>query len=380
MQSSQGGTVLRLDRYRIKLLPRELRNIAMMLRTRLLRRLHRTLTRADVAYMYIEHPVILPFILDIRRHLGVNIHLVSAGEDFSAYRKVIVPNGLWPEVRAATQSLAQGQPLYCEIGFLPQTRNVYFDPLGVHGHSSIRHLQLTPLAPHEKESLEHFRRSYISRDYVRVKWDSLDLAGSSSKSGESAYNFEFYFVPLQLTRDTAFALCPFENNQAVIDFVERTLPDKRIIFKPHPLDENAHYRVRAGNILLPPENKDLRQLLTRCRAVVAANSTVILEALVLRKPCATYGIGFTTNHHVTLECHEKLPKLAAIDTWQPDANRVDSFLWLLLSRQVARDFAHRPLEKEKLASILAEYNVLPTPVCEATASSLQQSSGSKDAA
>ena len=58
----------------------------------------------------------------------------------------------------------------------------------------------------------------------------------------------------------------------------------------------------------------------QAEAVISCNSTVMLEALLYGKKCASLGIGFSTNHHVTLECQDNLDRLAQIEDWEPDAD------------------------------------------------------------
>ncbi len=340
------------DKFRRQLLTAELRNQLLFWRARYLEPAYTRLAGADVAFMYIDHPVILPFIFNIRRHLGIAVHIVPPRGDFSRYRKVIIPNGLWPQLQEAAASIPAERRLYCEIGFMPQTKNVYFDPKGVHGHSSIRDMPLTPLTGEQRAELQAFRDDFRANDFVRVKWDSINLRTQQDAQQAGEYDFDFVFVPMQLERDTAFELCPFDDNQSIIDRIEAELPDRRIIFKPHPLDTNGPYRAGGDNIVLPTDNKDLRLLLEKCSCVVASNSTVILEALVLGKPCATFGEGFTTNHNITLECHEDLSRLAQIGQWRADPARVDSFLHKLLGRQFSIEFFRDAAERERLRDYL----------------------------
>jgi capsule polysaccharide export protein KpsC/LpsZ len=343
------------DLDRVKLLPRELKNQAVYIFTRLTNPVYRIFHRSNVAFMYIEHPIILPFVLKIRRYLGVPIHFLSPEADFSQYRKVIIPNGLWPSVKLATDRIPAEKRLYCEIGFMPQTKNVYFDPKGVHGHSSTRDIALTPLAQPEKEKLDNYRAQITDSNFVRVKWDSIDLANEDAEA--NSYDFEFVFVPLQLEEDTAFELCPFDSNQEIITYIENALPGKKILFKVHPSDSNTRYAVQDRNLLLPRSNKNLKALLTHCSAVVASNSTVILEALLLEKKCATFGIGFTTNHHLALECHEDLSRLSNLDEWEPVAWKNDSFLYAMFERQFSIEFPDYPEEMQKLTSYLNEQGI-----------------------
>ncbi len=343
------------DTQKIRLLPRELRNLSQMWASRLFRHRYRRRVDSDIAYMYIEHPVILPLMLNIIRHLDTPIHLVKPEEDFSQYRKVIIPNGLWPSVKQATDSIDPGRRVFCEIGFFPQARNVYFDHQGVHGHSSIRHASLPKVTAGDSETLTQLRQHYRENNFVRVKWDSV--AAGTSHADDLSLPQPYTLVPLQLERDTAFELCPFPDNQSIIANVEATLPDHHLVFKVHPQD-NHPYTVGPNSTLLPNTNRQLTQLIDSARFVVGANSTVILEALLLGKTCATYGVGFSTGHDVTLECHDNLSRLSSIDTWQPDAQKIEAFLCLLLQRQVPIDFFNTPAGMQQARRVLGAQGVL----------------------
>tara|TARA_R110002110_G_scaffold303525_2_gene517663 strand:+ start:29242 stop:30297 length:1056 start_codon:yes stop_codon:yes gene_type:complete len=344
---------------RYQLLSKEVRNVLTIWLLKALEPIKARYSNADIAFMFVEHPVILPFMVRLRSKLGLQMDFVKPSGDFSKYRKTIVPNGLWPSVRKAAASIPEAKKVYCEIGFLPQTKNVYFDARGVHGHSSIRQQQLAPLSKSQSEDIARFKKHYGNQNFVRVKWDSINIEKPVETSASAAgFSTPFVFVPLQLETDTAFALCPFDRNQQIIDYVEETLPHLHIVFKMHPLDKNPPYSVSRSNTLLETDNTQLRKLITECDFLVASNSTVILEALVFNKKCATFGIGLTTNHNVTLECHDDLDRLQQISDWQPEQERIDSFLHLLLSAQVSTDFHLNSEETERAIAILGRHGLL----------------------
>ncbi|NQX90104.1 MAG: hypothetical protein HRT77_15740, partial [Halioglobus sp.] len=302
-------------------------------------------------------PVITPFIIRMQTKAGIRIHLLKPEEDFSQYRKVIVPNGMWPAIKEQAERIPETKKVYCEVGFFPQNRNLYFDDKGVHGHSSIRDVSLPQLTTPQKESLDEFKRFYTKNNFIKVRWDTVNERRSSQSSHKGSYETPFIFVPLQLESDTAFDLCPFNTNQEMIDAIERTLPDKRVIFKVHPWDSQSSYTVRDKNLLLPYTNTDLRQLIMTCESVVNCNSTVMLESLLYGKKCASLGIGFATNHHISLECHDDIAVLESLDTWEPNQDRVDSFLFQLLSRQISIDFWKQKSELEKLNQWMSTYEI-----------------------
>ena len=161
--------------------------------------------------------------------------------------------------------------------------------------------------------------------------------------------------------DTAFDLCPFDSNQEVINAIERELPGRHIIFKVHPWDKESTYSVGSSSTLLSFENTDLRQLLIHADIVVTCNSTVMLEALLFGKKCASLGTGFSTNHHVSLECESDIGKLGDIDNWEADQDVVDSFLFCLLEKQIGIDFWKSEKETRKLIHWLSHYDIISKP-------------------
>tara|TARA_B110000503_G_scaffold143688_1_gene247052 strand:- start:7336 stop:8391 length:1056 start_codon:yes stop_codon:yes gene_type:complete len=336
----------------------EIKNALQFWCVRIFGPLYNRISKSDVAFMLVEHPVILPFLINVKLHLGITIHFVKPGSDLSNYSRVIIPNGLWPSVKNATSQIPENKRVYCEIGFLPQTKNIYFDRLGVHGHSALRHAALLPLTVQQKNHLEEFRLDFGKTEFVRVKWDSMDITHTKNPIKTQLFDFEFLFVPLQLESDTAFELCEFSSNQEIILFIQKSFPNDTIVFKVHPQDKNDHYTVDPTNILLPNTNQELRALICQCKAVVASNSTVILEALLLQKKCATFGIGLTTNHQVTLECHEDLTRLPALACWEPDWDTVDRFLVLVLEKQIRVNFYESQSETKKLLKIFSDYGVM----------------------
>jgi hypothetical protein len=319
---------------------------------------YRKICKSDVAYIYCKHPVLSPFLIRLKTKLGINIHFRHPDADFSGYRKVIVPNGKWPNIRAACERIPEDKKVYCEVGFFPQNHNVYFDDEGVHGHSSIRNIDLPKLDTSQKERLEAFKSDYTSRNYIRLRWDTVNNEERGSEETFPAYEQPFVFVPLQLESDTAFDLCPFDTNQELIDAIEHMLPAKRIIFKVHPRDRQSRYKVSDNNVLLPRENKDLQKLLKLSDIVVNCNSTVMLEALLYDKKCASLGIGFATNHNVSLECHAELDNLKNIELWEPDEDKADSFLFHLLEKQISIEFWKSDDEQRKLLDWLKRYDVI----------------------
>lgn len=346
------------EKHKISLRLKDLHNKILFKAFKTIQPIYRVVCKSDVAYIYCRHPVITPFLINLKIHLNVTIHFLEPGSDFSAYRKVIVPNGMWHDIKPTADQIPPEKKVYCEVGFFPQNKNVYLDDKGVHGYSSVRDTQITKLTQEQRHELEVFRSYYTGKNFIKFGWDTVDNGITVSTSALPAYLSPYLFVPLQLEADTAFDLSPFASNQEMIDKIQAALPRHRIIFKVHPWDENATYTVAIHNILLPQTNTDLRELLLQADAVISCNSTVMLEALLYGTKCASVGIGFSTNHHVSLECHQDIAKLTEIDNWQPDLDRVDEFLYYLFRKQVNVKFWKSKEERDKLRFWLQLYEII----------------------
>jgi Capsule polysaccharide biosynthesis protein len=321
--------------------------------------IYRMVYKSDIAYIYCRHPVITPFLINLKIYCGINIHFLKPGSDFSNYRRVIVPNGMWPDIKPTADQVASGKKIFCEVGFFPQNKNVYFDSKGVHGYSSVRDVKIQPLTQEQQHQLDAFKTYYTDRNYIKIRWDTIDHRVNRSEKASLTHTPPYLFVPLQIETDTAFDLCPFSSNQEMIEQIEKTLPGHKIIFKTHPWDENSSYQVAEQNILLPRTNTDLRELLLHADAVISCNSTVMLEALLYDKKCASIGVGFSTNHEVSLECHQDIEKLANIDEWEADPKKVDQFLYYLVRKQISVTFWKSEDEMEKLEYWLKLYEIFP---------------------
>lgn len=309
---------------------------------------------SDVAFIN-KNPQMVTFVNDINAHLGLGIQVIGFNEPSDTFRKVLILNGQRAPIRAAIEHIPKEKRVYMEVGFFPQKAHVYLDQEGIHGHSSIRDVKLKVLSEEEKRELERFRRFFTRHNFVKLKHGVL--SDFNPDNGRDCYREPFILLILQSERDTAFELCPYSCNQDIIEHVESCFPDQQILIRNHPNDDK-HYQVKAQNQILPPGNTDLRHLLINAQYVIAGNSTVLLEALMHRKVCASLGTGFSTNHNVCLECHNDKNRLRKLSQWQPDWERVDQFLYILLQRQIAKDYWFDLREQDKLIAELIRVDVL----------------------
>ncbi|MDX9702385.1 MAG: glycosyltransferase [Candidatus Auribacterota bacterium] len=309
--------------------------------------------QGDIAYIN-QHPLLTKFVKQIMQYVNINITMVPLNYYYHQYRKVIIPNGFHPKYQTTIARIPPHKRIYIEVAFFPQLKNVYFDLKGIHGYSSIRNAKLPELTVEQVKELEDFRQFYTGRNFTKIGESFREY---SPDEGEKKYDFPFIFVPLQMENDTAYDLCPFENNQEIVSFIEECFPDWVIIFKNHP-NWPSEYNIRQGNILLPVDNRDLRILMIKAKYVVSINSTVLLEALMHKKICASLGEGFSTNHNVCLECHKDRSRLKKLIGWSPDWNKVDRFLYYLLQKQIRIDFWKSDSEIKKLEHHLKDIGLI----------------------
>lgn len=310
--------------------------------------------QSDVAFIYGQHATLMVFIRRVMQYAGIPIELVGLNTYYDWYRKVIIPNGFNPKYERTVRRIAPEKRVFAEVAFFPQMKNAYFDLKGIHGYSSVRDARLPQLTDTQRTELERFRAFYTGHNFTKIGETFCEY---SPQEGAGKYEYPFIFVPLQMENDTAFDLCPFRDNQEIVTFIEDCFPDWTIVFKNHP-NWPAQYTLREGNILLPVENRDLRTLLIKSSYVVSVNSTVLLEALMYKKICASLGEGFSTNHNVCLECHTDRNRLKKLIGWEPDWELVDRFLYFLLKKQVSLDFWKDPAEIAKLIGHLRETGIL----------------------
>ncbi len=313
----------------------------------------RSLT-SDIAFIYRQHALMSAFMLRVMQYTGITVELVPIDSYYGCYRKVIIPNGFSPKYKKTIQRIPADKRVFTEVAFFPQMKNAYFDTKGIHGYSSVRDAVLPDITDAQRKELERFRQFYTGHNFTKIGETFCEY---DADEGKDKYNYPFIFVALQMENDTAYDLCPFNNNQELVTFVEGCFPDWKIIFKNHP-NWPAEYRISKRNLLLPVDNRDLRTLLIKSSYVVSVNSTVLLEALMYGKKCASLGEGFSTNHNVCLECHNDLPRLKELIGWEPDWKQVDRFLYFLLQKQIPIDFWKQPGGIEKVRTHLAQVGII----------------------
>ncbi len=302
-----------------------------------------------IAVVTVGHPVLDYFFLNLSLRKRLPLHFVTPMENCEPYEHLIIPNGQWESVEHLQDKYRDKHLIFCEVGFFPQNNTVYFDSEGVHAKSSFRHATIPPATPEQLNRLAIFREQFLKENYIRHRWASVRSQAEPGSETLTATSRPYILVPLQLESDTAFNFCPFDSNQEIISALESFFPQRRLIFKPHPLDNDAQYTVREGNSLLGVDNRDLAYLIKHAEYIVGCNSNVLLESLLAGKKCAAFGEGIFSGHQVVMECHDQPSRLAEIDDFLPCRSHIDSFLVSILDTQISIEFWRNQEESEKLS-------------------------------
>lgn len=239
--------------------------------------------------------------------------------------------------------------LYCEMGWFPQADTVYFDWEGVNGASSIRHHNLAPLDP----TRYHDLMAFISR-YHKA------MAGGLVPSQLLR---DFLLVPLQLETDSNVLLYSLIRSMAkFVRRVRHTFPGEEILVRPHPKSTTGNFTLPQGCSYADPA-LGLHSLLPRAKAVVALNSTTLLEALTYFKPAVAFGEGVFSGHGVVPEASKVPLRTLREFVSQPiDATRHARIAALLYELAFRRTFYNAELgnpDKVAAAPFYAEMLRLP---------------------
>lgn len=173
---------------------------------------------------------------------------------------ILMHNGNHPAVQQIITLLKEKYSIpivFSELGWFPQKQHIYFDSCGTNGKSDIA-----------KKSYSEFTGKTLYKP---------------SRRPFSKHIANNVLLVLQLENDTNFfEFNPyFKSNFEFIRYVRQSLPSSIDLYvKIHPLDHNAHiYDCFKQNSQITFVNDDIQQLLPKMSAVIAINSTVLLEAL-----------------------------------------------------------------------------------------------------
>lgn len=165
---------------------------------------------------------------------------------------------------------------FMESGFFPQRGYYTLDRKGVNANSELMTDDLSWVGEAQFAKLQALRERYL---------------GSLHYEGGGGY----VLAPLQIERDTSIVLhSPYKTMQSFIDHVQEQFPQRRIIFKTHPLDTNEHYKIKASNELV--RKGSFMDLAVRADLIYGINSTTLLESALLGAPVTAIGNGVLKQH------------------------------------------------------------------------------------
>lgn len=236
----------------------------------------------------------------------------------------------------------QGTPVYfCELGWLPQRGNIYFDKKGINYESSLRDWKFKEL--NKEESL--FVNGKLA--YYHNK---------AARFSNIAVPDNFVFVPLQVENDSQITVFSprIKSMQALIDYVCQYI-EGTIVFKIHPGQKDVQVTV-PGNCIIAREGTT-HDYLRKCRYTVTINSTVGVEALSYNLPVITLGQAFYESRKMTYSVHEDQDMVEAVK-WAEGGKTalavIQSFLHHLFTKQWHRTELNNPQKVVKLIEGLTE--------------------------
>lgn len=192
---------------------------------------------------------------------------------------------------------------FLESGFFPQRGYYTFDRKGVNAHSELMTDDLSWVGEPQFAKLRALRERYL---------------GTRRHEGGGGY----ILAPLQIEHDTSIVLhSPCKTMQSFIDHAQEQFPQRRIIFKTHPLDRNANYKIKPGNELICKGS--FMDLAVQADLIYGINSTTLLESALLGAPVTAIGNGLLKQH-----VHQVEKLLAALADAHVPIEKQDISYWL----------------------------------------------------
>lgn len=240
---------------------------------------------------------------------------------------VLVWNGLLPTQRKLmSQADALRIPTwFMELGWLPQTNTLYFDPKGINYESTLTEWnEDTPLNDEEATVL-HTKLLHYQMNVARI-------------TGRPPEKEDFVFVPFQCQDDSQISVFSphIKTMQQFVNYVCNYIPKGRIIFKTHPKGD-------PGEIKYPPRCELVKNGTThdflrqeKCKYVVTINSTVGVEALAYYKPVINVGQAFYGGRGLAYNALTDASMVNAVK-WAEERKvargKISAFLWYLLVKR-----------------------------------------------
>ena len=183
---------------------------------------------------------------------------------------ILFHNGLHPMYQGVLNMVKKiGIPIiYTELGWFPQHNHIYFDNKGVNAFSN------------------------ISCQKINVENDITPMPNSIKSLP--------VLLCLQLENDTNLIISSkrFKKNKNLIKYVSQQLPNEEIIIRAHPDDKNIEeYKKTCTNLknITICKKLNFEDSAINSKAIIALNSTVLLNALDFNVNIYALGDGITNN-------------------------------------------------------------------------------------
>ena len=208
---------------------------------------------------------------------------------------------------------------FAENAWLPQSAHLYLDPLGLADQSSFAALNADEL----EEPADA---------------DAYDGALAAYRGGRqpvpAARREPYLLLCLQVPDDTVvLRASPVQDMQVLIDLLEDRLAGAKLVVRPHPLDPREYRTRRAGL----RRDGAVAEWIRGARAVIACNSTTLVEAVAWSTPAVALGRGVFSGKGVCEEHDGRLDRLRGEPSPRLDEGAARRFLWGVFRRQVPLD-------------------------------------------
>ena len=223
------------------------------------------------------------------------------------------------------QKNIQAKYLFSEYGWMPWNECFFIDDKGTGPLSSVR---------------------YMSQAEMKIDKDrsgEINALKQKFKSSGGISFKHFVYVPLQVDTpmsdgkpDFKFQFTGFKNNKQFLSAIEKVVPDDiTILVKNHPASRHPT-PVPSSMVDISKANLNKYELYQKMLAMIAINSTSVLEAILFERNVFTYGQDVFSGKGITHESISNKDRFASLLKKDPPEQAAKKFINTLLQRQVSR--------------------------------------------
>lgn len=266
-----------------------------------------------------------------RRGVDLQFHSVSSDcksytKLFNAHDNIVTWNCRMPHSWLTSKGK---NVLFIENSLICQSAGIFVDSRGFFSNSNLRHDRSWMNEPQGDHKIDQFVRRHFSWEPFSGGSPDGPLLVCLQNGPDSNLQQEF---PLGKEKK--------DKVRATLELLAEHLPpNQEVIIRPHPRalaewNKNEHqYRAECWNDAwqVSSEGK-LSEVLPKCKAMVAVNSTAVSEAITLGMPVATLGTGVFSESHVTLECSSDPSLLRSLCEFRPQLDLCRRYVSRILGR------------------------------------------------